>query len=188
MMILKNPAETFAKFREKPPRSQMVTLAVTLWLGISSYIFSYLGLELYGAKISQYVLYSALLFLVIIFSFMFFSMALYFNARLLFGEGSPGAIFVSIFYAFLSVLLFLVLPVQLLSFVIVPGQYEYWFSIIVRSFIVSYYAILVLVAVKSVFKISFARSFAAFLAVFSYIAFFIFSAIYISRVYNIPLY
>lgn len=188
MMMIKRPGETFARFAEKPPKRQMITLCLTIWLAVSSYIFSYLGLEFYQSKVSHFVIYSSTALLSVIFVFMLLAMLIYFNARLLFGEGNLGAIFTCVFYAFLAVVVYLALPLQLMSFVLVPPEYEYWFTVITRPFVALYFSFLVVTATAKVFRLSAARSVAAFVAIFAYAAFFVFSVVYISKKYNIPLY
>ncbi len=188
MMILKRPFDTFAKFSEKPPKKQMAFLCLVIWLAISSYIFSYLGFELYHNKISHFIIYSATALLSIIFLFMLFSMALYFNSILLFGRGNLGVIFTSVFYSFLAIVVYLALPLQLTAFVLIPPEYEYWFTVITRPAVFIYFAVLTIISLSAASKFSVARGTAAFAAVFAYVAFFIFSVIYISKKYNIPLY
>ncbi len=188
MMILKRPFDTFTKFAEKPPKRQMITLCLTIWLAVSSYIFSYLGFEFYQSKVSHFIIYSATALLCIIFLFMLFSMLLYFNSKLLFGRGNLDVIFTSIFYSFLALLIYAALPLQLISFVLVPPQYEYWFTVTMRPFIALYFFILIVIAVSRAFKLSIARSIISFVAIFAYAAFFVFSVLYLSRTYNIPLY
>ncbi len=188
MMALKRPSETFAKFAEKPPKRQMIILCLTIWLAVSSYIFSYLGLEFYHSKVSHFIIYSSTALLSVIFVFMLFSMIIYFNSKLLFGDGNLSAIFTSVFYSFLAVVVYLALPLQLIAFVLIPPEYEYWFTVTTRPFIALYFSVLVIIATGKVFKLSIARSAAAFFAIFAYAAFFVFSVVYISRKYNIPLY
>ncbi len=188
MMVLKRPFDTFTKFKEKRPGRQMVFLCLVVWLAISSYIFSYLGLEFYHNKISHFIIYSTTTLLSIIFFFMLFSLTLYFNAVLLFGRGSLNTLFTCLFYSFLSLIVYMALPLQLVAFTVIPPEYEYWFTVLTRPAIVFYFAFLAIAAVSKSFNLTITRSAIAFFAIFAYVAFFIFSVIYISRKYNIPLY
>ncbi len=166
----------------------MAFLCLVVWLAICSYIFSYLGFELYQNKISHFIIYSATALLSIIFLFMLFSMVLYFNSILLFGRGNLGVIFTSVFYSFLALVVYLALPLQLIAFVLIPPEYEYWFTVITRPAIFIYFAFLAVISLSVSSQFSITRGAAAFIAVFVYAAFFVFSVIYISKKYNIPLY
>jgi len=188
MMVLKRPFDTFAKFKEKRPGRQMVFLCLVIWLAISSYIFSYLGLEFYHNKVSHFIIYSATALLSIIFFFMLFSLTLYFNAVLLFGRGNLNTLFTCLFYSFLALIVYMALPLQLIAFVVIPPEYEYYFTVLTRPVIVFYFMFLTIAAISKSFSLTITRSAIAFLAIFAYAAFFIFSVLYISKKSNIPLY
>jgi len=188
MMILKSPLESFAKFREKPPFWIAVSLYVIIWAGTASYIFSYLSAENDAEKIKQYLTFAFTGLGGLLAAFFFFSLILYMNARMFFGRGGFRAIFTACFYSFLAVALYLALPAQLLSFLFVPPEMEYWFSIITRSVIISYYLLLLIMATGKIFELSIVRSVLSVLAVFAYAVFFLVSAVYIARTYNIPLF
>ena len=187
-MILKNPIETFAKFREKPPFWMAISLYFIIWAGTASYIFSYLSAENDAEKIKQYLTFAFTGLGGLLAAFFFFSLILYGNARIVFGHGGFQAIFTACFYSFLAVALYLALPVQLLSFLFIPPEAEYWFSIITRSVIISYYLLLLIIATGKIFELSVVRSVISVFAVFAYAIFFVISAIYIARTCSIPLF
>ena len=188
MMILKRPIETFTKFRENPPFWMAVSLYFIIWAGTASYVFSYLSAENDAEKIKQYLTFAFTGFGGLITAFFFFSLILYVNARIVFGRGGFRAIFTACLYSFLAVALYLALPAQLLSFLFVPPEMEYWFSIITRSVIISYYLLLLIIATGKIFELSVVRSVISVFAVFAYAIFFVVSAVYIARTYNIPLF
>lgn len=188
LMIFRRPSDTFAKFRERPPLLMTIALYFLIWAGVSSYIYSYLSSESDAAKLKQYLTFAMTGFGAVFAGFVVFSAMLFMNARIVFGKGSFGAAFTACFYSFLTVTLLLAVPVQVASFLFVPPEYEYWFSIVTRSGIISYYFFLLVIATARIFEISLARSAVAVIAIFAYFGAFAGSALYFAKTFGVRLF
>jgi len=188
VLLLKRPFATFQRFRQDPPALQMLIVLVLAWTGVSSYIYSYLDFERTSEKFYQFIGFSALgatAFLVVFFAL---ATVVFVNSRIMFGLGGFEPLFIASIYIFLSLFVFMAIPVHLMSVTIIPPAMDYWFSVSTRAFIIAYYLFLLIVAVHKINSISMIRSAISVFLIFVYGAFFAFSSLYISKFFNVPLF